>query len=125
MVKNKGRNQTYEAILCCLEVFHLWLPEDNYFVMQMKSYVWLQTTDGSIQQVEEEVAMFCPVICREILQKSMGSSKLNAIVLPERVNPATLGLVLDYCRFHQVPGHSIKVLFCDITSLSALLWFVC
>ncbi|KMT16360.1 hypothetical protein BVRB_3g055070 isoform A [Beta vulgaris subsp. vulgaris] len=86
------------------------MPEGAMAVVkpEMKSYVWLQTTDGSIQQVEEEVAMFCPVICREILQKSMGSSKLNAIVLPERVNPATLGLVLDYCRFHQVPGHSIK-----------------
>ncbi|CAO2821190.1 unnamed protein product [Amaranthus hypochondriacus] len=77
-------------------------------MLQMKSYVWLQTADGSIQQVEEEVAMFCPIICREILHKSMGSSKLNAIVLPERVNPSTLGLILDYCRFHQVPGHSIK-----------------
>ncbi|KAL2920722.1 SKP1-like protein 21 [Bienertia sinuspersici] len=86
------------------------MPEGAMAVVkpEMKSYVWLETADGSIQQVEEEVAMFCPVICREILQKSMGSSKLNAIVLPERVNPATLGLILDYCRFHQVPGHSLK-----------------
>uniref|UniRef100_A0A803MKJ8 SKP1 component dimerisation domain-containing protein n=1 Tax=Chenopodium quinoa TaxID=63459 RepID=A0A803MKJ8_CHEQI len=37
------------------------------------------------QQVEEEVAMFCLAIYREILQKGMGYSKLNAIVLPERV----------------------------------------
>lgn len=76
---------------------------------KMKSYVWLQTTDGSIQQVEEEVAMFCPVICREFLQKSMGSSKNHPISLPERVNPAMLGLILDYCQFHQVPGRSNKV----------------
>lgn len=89
----------------------------------MKSYIWLQTNDGSIQQVEEEVAMFCPVICREILQKSMGSSKLNAIVLPERVNPATLGSILDYCRFHQVPGHSIKVRCCGRILFPAVLWF--
>ncbi|KAL8139751.1 hypothetical protein V2J09_005772 [Rumex salicifolius] len=75
---------------------------------EMKSYVWLQTADGSIQQVEEEVAVFCPMICREILQKGSGSSKNNAIILPERVNPSTLGLVLDYCRFHQLPGHSNK-----------------
>ncbi|GMH29575.1 hypothetical protein Nepgr_031418 [Nepenthes gracilis] len=75
---------------------------------EMKSYVWLQTVDGSIQQVEEEVAMFCPIICQDILHKGMGSSKNNAIVLPERVNPANLGLVLDYCRFHQVSGHSNK-----------------
>lgn len=79
----------------------------------MKSYIWLQTADGSIQQVEEEVAMFCPMICREILQTGMGSSKNYAISLPQRVNPAILGLILDYCRFHQVPGRSNKV------------WYIC
>ncbi|KAK9293076.1 hypothetical protein L1049_021060 [Liquidambar formosana] len=75
---------------------------------EMKSYIWLQTADGSIQQVEEEVAMFCPMICREILQTGMGTSKNYAISLPQRVNPAILGLILDYCRFHQVPGRSNK-----------------
>ncbi|KAK2653906.1 hypothetical protein Ddye_013762 [Dipteronia dyeriana] len=75
---------------------------------EMKSYIWIQTADGSIQQVEEEVAMFCPMICREILQTGMGSSKNYAISLPQRVNPAVLGLILDYCRFHQVPGRSNK-----------------
>ncbi|XP_020581126.1 SKP1-like protein 21 isoform X2 [Phalaenopsis equestris] len=74
----------------------------------MKSYIWLQTADGSIQQVEEEVAMFCPMICRERLQSGMGSSKNFAISLPERVNPAILSLILDYCRFHQAPGRSNK-----------------
>jgi hypothetical protein len=76
----------------------------------MKSYIWLQTADGSIQQVEQEVAMFCPMICHEIIQKGMGSSKNHAISLPQRVNPAMLSLILDYCRFHQVPGRSNKVL---------------
>ncbi|KAG5600669.1 hypothetical protein H5410_032039 [Solanum commersonii] len=75
---------------------------------EMKSYIWLQTADGSIQQVEEEVAMFCPMICREVLQTGMGSSKNYAISLPQRVNPAVLGLILDYCQFHQVPGRSNK-----------------
>ncbi|KAG1362639.1 putative SKP1-like protein 9 [Cocos nucifera] len=74
----------------------------------MKSYIWLQCADGSIQQVEEEVAMFCPMICQEILQTAMGSSKNYAISLPQRVNPAILSLILDYCRFHQVPGRSNK-----------------
>ncbi|KAI8026318.1 SKP1-like protein 21 [Camellia lanceoleosa] len=32
----------------------------------MKSYIWLQTADGSIEQVEQEVAMFCPIICQEM-----------------------------------------------------------
>ncbi|PSS34308.1 SKP1-like protein [Actinidia chinensis var. chinensis] len=76
---------------------------------EMKSYIWVQTADGSIQQVEEEVAMFCPMICREVLQQTgMGSSKNYAISLPQRVNPAIFGLILDYCRFHQVPGRSNK-----------------
>ncbi|ONK79665.1 uncharacterized protein A4U43_C01F8760 [Asparagus officinalis] len=74
----------------------------------MKSYIWLQTVDGSIQQVEEEVALFCPMICRERHQAGMGASKNYAISLPQRVNPASLGLILDYCRFHQVPGRSNK-----------------
>lgn len=77
----------------------------------LKSYIWLQTTDGSIQQVEQEVAMFCPLICREVIQKGMGSSKTHAISLPERVNTAMLSLILDYCRFHQVLGRSNKVLY--------------
>ncbi|XP_031275826.1 SKP1-like protein 21 isoform X2 [Pistacia vera] len=74
----------------------------------MKSYIWLQTADGSIQQVEQEVAMFCPMICHEVIQKGMGSSKSYAISVPQRVNPASLSLILDYCRFHQVPGRSNK-----------------
>ncbi|XP_062191904.1 SKP1-like protein 21 [Phragmites australis] len=74
----------------------------------LKTYIWLQCSDGSIQQVEEEVAMFCPMICREIVKNGTGSSKNHAIVLPERVNPASLSLILDYCRFHQVLGRSNK-----------------
>ncbi|KAM2647465.1 hypothetical protein TB1_000714 [Malus domestica] len=74
----------------------------------MKSYIWLQTTDGSIQQVVQEVAMYCPMICKENIQKGMGASKNHAISLPERVGTAMLSLILDYCRFHQVPGRSNK-----------------
>ncbi|XP_051146738.1 SKP1-like protein 21 [Andrographis paniculata] len=73
----------------------------------LKAYVWLQTSDGSIQQVEQEVAMYCPYICQEI-HSGLGSSKNYPISLPSRVNPAMLSLILDYCRFHQVPGRSNK-----------------
>uniref|UniRef100_A0A2N9GTG5 SKP1 component dimerisation domain-containing protein n=1 Tax=Fagus sylvatica TaxID=28930 RepID=A0A2N9GTG5_FAGSY len=76
----------------------------------MKSYIWLQTADGSIQQVEQEVAIFCPMIRNEITQKGMGSSKNYAISLPQQVNPAMLSLILDYCRFHQKTGRSTKEL---------------
>ncbi|XP_042046403.1 SKP1-like protein 21 isoform X3 [Salvia splendens] len=73
----------------------------------LKAYVWLQTSDGSIQLVEQEVAMYCPFICQEI-HAGMGSSKNYPISLPSRVNPSMLSLILDYCRFHQVPGRSNK-----------------
>ena len=91
----------------------------------MKSYIWLQTADGSIQQVEEEVAMFCPMICREIIQTGMGSSKNYAISLPQRVNPAILGLILDYCRFHQVPGRSNKVEYILVLPFSYAFVYIC
>lgn len=74
----------------------------------VKSFVWLQTVDGSIQEVEQEVAMLCPWICREILQKGLGSSKNFAIVLPPQLNSSILKLILEYCRFHQIPGRSNK-----------------
>ncbi|XP_061341298.1 SKP1-like protein 21 isoform X2 [Gastrolobium bilobum] len=74
----------------------------------MKPYVWLQTSDDSIQQVEQEIAMICPLLCQEIIQKGMGSSKNCAICLPQQVSPAMLSLILDYCRFHQLPGRSNK-----------------
>ncbi|KAI3954632.1 hypothetical protein MKW98_019763 [Papaver atlanticum] len=75
----------------------------------MKSYIWLETCDGSIEQVEEEVAMVIPMICREVFQNSMGSTKKSAISLPQRVNNTDiLSLIIDYCRFHQVLGRSNK-----------------
>ncbi|CAA2970540.1 SKP1 21 isoform X1 [Olea europaea subsp. europaea] len=73
----------------------------------LRAHVWLQTSDGSILQVEQEVAIFCPFICHEI-QSGTGSLKCYPISLPSRVNPLMLSLILDYCRFHQVPGHSNK-----------------
>lgn len=74
---------------------------------RIKSYIWLQTSDGSVQQAEQEVAIFCPVICHEI-HSGMGNSKNHPICLPQRVNAAMLSLILDYCGFHQVPGRSNK-----------------
>ncbi|KAL1322292.1 SKP1-like protein 21 isoform X2 [Arachis hypogaea] len=74
----------------------------------MQPYIWLQTPDGAIQQVEQEIAMFCPFICQEVIQKGTGSSKNCAICLPQRVTPTIFSLILDYCRFHQVAGRSNK-----------------
>ncbi|KAI3931480.1 hypothetical protein MKW92_045056, partial [Papaver armeniacum] len=56
----------------------------------MNSSIWLQACDGSILQVEEEVAMFSPTICREVLENSMGLTKNYAISLPQRVSKPVL-----------------------------------
>jgi len=78
-------------------------------IEMMNPCVWLQTCDGSIQQVEQEIAMFCPFICQElILLSQQGSSKTSPICLPQQVTPAILTLILDYCRFHHVKGRSNK-----------------
>ena len=74
----------------------------------MKSYVWLQTSDGSIQQVEQDIAMFCPFIREEILQKGTGSSKNIAICLPQQVGSSMWSLILNYCRFRLATGRSNK-----------------
>ncbi|KAF5946240.1 hypothetical protein HYC85_016468 [Camellia sinensis] len=101
---------------CCCDFWVVvWVQPDSIKAIlqswvggrMMKSYIWLETADGSIQQVEQEVAMFCPMICHEI-HTGMGSSKNYPISLPPRVSPSTLSLILDYCRFHQVPGRSNK-----------------
>ncbi|XP_039684628.1 SKP1-like protein 21 [Medicago truncatula] len=74
----------------------------------MNSYVWLQTCDGSIQQVDQEIAMISPFILQEILQKGTGSCKSSPICLPQQVSPSLLSSILDYCQFHHIQGHSNK-----------------
>lgn len=73
-----------------------------------KSFIWLETAEGFQEEVEQEVAMLCPLICREALQKGKGASRKLAIVLPPQVSSSVLRLILEYCRFHQVPGRSNK-----------------
>ena len=74
----------------------------------MDSYVWLQTCDGSIQQVDQEIAMISAFICEEIYQKGTGFSKSSPICLPRQVSPAILSSILDYCKFHHIQGHPNK-----------------
>ncbi|XP_012575686.1 SKP1-like protein 21 [Cicer arietinum] len=74
----------------------------------IKSYIWLRTEDGSIQQVEKSIAISSPMICEEIVVNGKGSSKNCAVSLPECVTTEILGLILNYCQFHQVTGRSDK-----------------
>lgn len=103
---SESLSQREEESLLSMSVAKSMLPGSS--LQGVKSFVWLQTVDGSIQEVEQEVAMLCPWICREILQKGLGSSKNFAIVLPPQLNSCILKLILEYCRFHQVPGRSNK-----------------
>ncbi|KAK1364372.1 Ubiquitin-protein ligase [Heracleum sosnowskyi] len=75
--------------------------------LSMKSYIWLQTSDGTVQEVEQAVALLCPYIYHE-KRTGVGSSKNNPISLSPRVKPTSLSLIFDYCRFHRVPGRSNK-----------------
>jgi len=70
----------------------------------MSSCVWLQICDGSIQQVEQEIAIFFPFICQELILLS----KTCPICLSQQVTPAMLTLILDYCQFHNEKGSSNK-----------------
>nr|AIR72291.1 S-phase kinase-associated protein 1 [Allium cepa] len=77
-------------------------PED------IKSFIWIKTADGSIQQVEEDVASHYLLIFADRNHAGMGSSRNYPISLPPRVNEASLNAILDFCRFHQVSGRSNK-----------------
>ncbi|KAG6538050.1 SKP1-like protein 21 isoform X1 [Zingiber officinale] len=72
------------------------------------SYIWIQIKNGLIQQVEEEFSAACPMIHREMSGTGKGSSKNTPIHLPEEVSPAMLSLILQYWKFHLIPGHSDK-----------------
>ncbi|KAI5062519.1 hypothetical protein GOP47_0023058 [Adiantum capillus-veneris] len=73
-----------------------------------KSLIWLETAEGLQEEVEQEVAMMCPYICKEAYQKGKGSSRKLPIVLPSQVSLSVLKSILEYCRFHQLPGRSNK-----------------
>ncbi|KAL8127656.1 hypothetical protein AgCh_014529 [Apium graveolens] len=72
----------------------------------MKSYVWVQTSEGFTQAVEEEVAILCPTFDHEI-RSGFGSSEDSPISVLPSVRATSLSLVFDYCRFHKV-CHSLE-----------------
>lgn len=91
----------------------------------MKSYIWIQTSDGTVQEVEQGIAMLCPYIAHE-MSAGLGSSKCNPISLSSRVKPNSLSLIFDYCRFHGLPGRSNKVThFFTFSCLSVYMPFPC
>ncbi|XP_002982205.2 SKP1-like protein 21 [Selaginella moellendorffii] len=73
-----------------------------------KAPICLETVDGSRHEVEWEAAMLFPLVHREVLLNGCCPRDKVIIALPAQVNPSTLKLLLEYCRFHQVPGRSDK-----------------
>ncbi|WJX71288.1 hypothetical protein P8452_55296 [Trifolium repens] len=61
--------------------------------------------DGYIHKVEELV-MYSPVICKDVIRNGKGCSKECAVLLPSCVTTATLDSILDYLRFYHVKGRS-------------------
>ncbi|KAH8961188.1 hypothetical protein BDL97_05G038100 [Sphagnum fallax] len=74
----------------------------------LQSLIHLETVDGDINEVEREVALLSPLVQREVKLHGRGSSRDFPVVLPKQVSPGALKLILDYCRFHGVPGRSDK-----------------
>lgn len=84
------------------------------FYLLCKSYVWIQTADGSLHEVDQEVAILCPTIDHE-MKSGVGSSKNNPIILPPRVQATSLSLVFDYCRFHHAcRSNQVRYLFLNL-----------
>lgn len=76
----------------------------------MTSYVWIQTADGSIQEVEQEVAIVSPTI-EYAMKSGLGSSKNNPISLVPKVRATSLSLVFDYCRFQVHRSEEVRFFF--------------
>eukprot|EP00850_Spirogloea_muscicola_P007520 SM000038S14333 [mRNA] locus=s38:359686:363999:+ [translate_table: standard] len=72
------------------------------------SLVWLETVGGDVHEVERDVALLLPLVQREVTHSGHGASEDAAIVLPKQVTSGVLRLILEFCRFHKVPGRSDK-----------------
>mmetsp|Transcript_17412 Transcript_17412/g.52206 ORF Transcript_17412/g.52206 Transcript_17412/m.52206 type:complete len:786 (+) Transcript_17412:529-2886(+) len=74
------------------------------------SHLWVQldAPDQQQEQVEREVALLSPYIQRSVLRAGHGVSRSTPVVLPKQVTPEVLQLLLQYCRYHRVTGHSDK-----------------
>ncbi|KAK1364404.1 hypothetical protein POM88_039965 [Heracleum sosnowskyi] len=73
----------------------------------LESFVWIQSADGLMQEVEQKLAVLCPTISSE-MQSGFGYSRTKPITLPSEVRPSILSLVFHYCTFHNVPGRSYE-----------------
>ena len=82
----------------------------SFTLQYSKGAVWLETVDGDVEEVDREVALLSPLIQREVLRFGHGESQDDPVVLPKQVSPSVLKLILEYCRFHRVPGRSDKVI---------------
>jgi hypothetical protein len=67
----------------------------------MEAILWIQSSDGVPQKVDK-VAMFCPLIYKEAMERGKGFSDECPVLLPECVSASTFKLVMDYCHFYHV-----------------------
>jgi S-phase kinase-associated protein 1 len=74
----------------------------------MNSILWIQTSDGIPQKIDT-VAMFCPLIYKEIMEHGKGFSDDYPVLLPECVSTSIFNLVMDYCQFYHISERPEKV----------------
>jgi flagellar biosynthesis GTPase FlhF len=70
---------------------------------QLTGSIAVETNDGTIMEVEKQIAFLSPV-----LQMDWDPTQPERPVLLHKVSADALRRIVEYCRFHLAPGHSIK-----------------
>eukprot|EP01047_Picozoa_sp_COSAG01_P059741 COSAG01_NODE_7218_length_3301_cov_3.263273_1_plen_524_part_10 len=70
---------------------------------QLTGSIAVETNDGTIMEVEKQIAFLSPV-----LQMDWDSTQPERPVLLHKVSADAMRRIAEYCRFHLAPGHSIK-----------------
>lgn len=70
--------------------------------------VWVQTLEGGVQAIPQEVAFLSPFFQREALHGEKGLSGTAPISLPKQITPIVLDQIIAYCQYHRAPGRSDK-----------------
>lgn len=70
--------------------------------------VWVQTLEGGVQAIPQEVAFLSPFFQREALLGEKGWLGSSPISLPKQITPVVLSQIIAYCQYHRAPGRSDK-----------------
>ncbi|GMH41799.1 hypothetical protein BSKO_09709 [Bryopsis sp. KO-2023] len=74
----------------------------------LQKVVWVQTVEGGLQAIPQEVAFLSPFFQREALHTDKGWNSQTPITLPKQITPVVLDQIVSYCQYHRAPGRSDK-----------------